>query len=272
MRCKTVFNKKWFFELLYQFYLPLFSGILLILIQPPVSFFPLAFIALIPLLDSIKKENLRSSFFAGYVAGVVSFLGLIYWVIIAMHHYGGIDIYLSFLILLLFVLYLSFYTGFFTLSCAWLERRFSIPVYLSAPLVWVLLEYVRGFLMSGFPWSFLAHSQHNFLPFIQVVSLTGSYFISFLIVAINGLVYCLWRKQKPFVPYAVVIIVLLVVTLVYGFISLATKHETPFSTAIVQGNIRQDVKWDEKFKAMTINKYLQMTLQDAKNADLTIWP
>jgi apolipoprotein N-acyltransferase len=271
-RSLMIFSRKRFFELFYNFHLPLFSGILLILIQPPVSFFPLAFFALIPLLASIKKENLRSSFFVGYVAGVVSYLGLIYWVIVAMHRYGGIDIYLSFLILLLFVLYLAFYTGFFTLSCAWFERRCSVPVYLSAPLVWTLLEYVRGFLMSGFPWSFLAHSQYNFLPFIQVASLTGSYFISFLIVAINGLIYCFWRKQKPFVPYAVVIAILLAATLVYGFISLATKHEKPFSAAIVQGNIRQDVKWDEKFKAMTINKYLQMTLQEAKNADLTIWP
>ncbi|MBA4391223.1 MAG: apolipoprotein N-acyltransferase [Syntrophus sp. (in: bacteria)] len=267
----TLTGKK-LFELFYNFHLPLFSGILLILIQPPVSFFPLAFFALIPLLDSIKKDNLRFSFFAGYMAGIVSYFGLIYWVIIAMHRYGGIDIYLSFLILLLFVLYLSFYTGFFTLSCAWLERRLSIPVYLSAPLVWVLLEYVRGSLMSGFPWSFLAHSQYNFLPFIQVVSLTGSYFISFLIVAINALIYCLWRKQKPFMPYAVVIAILLAATLVYGFVSLTTKQEKPFSTAIVQGNIRQDVKWDETFKAMTIKKYLQMTLQDAKGTDLTIWP
>ena len=44
-------------------------------------------------------------------------------------------------------------------------------------------------LMYGFPWSFLAHSQYNFLPFIQVVSITGTYFISFLIVAVNAIFY-----------------------------------------------------------------------------------
>jgi len=269
---KTTVSKNRLLNMAYIYSLPFLSGILLIFIQPPVSLFPVAFIALIPLLGSIEKGNLRSSFFSGYVTGVVSYLGLIYWVIIAMNHYGGIDIPLSFLILLLFVLYLACYTGLFALSCAWFERKFSIPVYISSPLVWVLLEYIRGFFMSGFPWSFLAHSQHNFLPFIQVVSITGTYFISFLIVAINAIFYALWRKGKISLTYVTVIATLVVATLACGFISLSARNEKSFRASIVQGNIRQDVKWDEAFKVMTINKYLQTTLSSGKDTDLIIWP
>jgi len=259
--------------MIYAYWLPFLSGILLISIQPPVSLFPIAFLALIPLLISINKNNLRFSFFSGYITGVVSYLGLIYWVIIAMNHYGGMDIFLSALVLLLFVLYLSSYTGLFALSCAWFEKRFSIPIYISSPLVWVLLEYVRGFLMSGFPWSFVAHSQHNFLPFIQVVSITGTYFISFLIVAVNGVFYSLWRRGKTSSIYVSVIAVLFMATLIYGFVSLAGKEDAPQKSAtIIQGNIRQDEKWDEAFKIRTINKYVQMTLQSGKGADLIVWP
>jgi len=257
----------------YTYWLPFLSGLLLISIQPPVSLFPIAFFALIPLLSSINKDNLRFSFFSGYVTGVVSYFGLIYWVIIAMHRYGGINITLSALILLLFVLYLSCYTGLFALSCAFLEKRFSIPVYVSSPLIWVLLEYVRGFFMSGFPWSFLAHSQHNFLSFIQVVSITGTYFISFLIVAVNAVCFSLWRREKISSIYVSVIAVLFIATLAYGLVSLAGKSETPQKkVAIIQGNIRQDEKWDEAFKIMTIKKYVQMTQQSGKPADLIIWP
>ena len=266
-------NKNKLFSLNNTYWLPFLSGVLLIIIQPPISLFPIAFFALIPVLCSIGKDNLCQSFFSGYVTGVVSYLGLIYWVIIAMNHYGGISIPLSALILLLFVLYLSCYTGLFTLSCAWLEKRFSVPIYISSPLVWVLLEYVRGFFMSGFPWSFLAHSQHNFLPFIQVVSITGSYFISFLIVAVNALLFSLWRRKKVSTVYISVIAVLFVAAFAYGFISLADKEDAPQKkVAIIQGNIRQDVKWDEDFKIMTIKKYIQMTLGSGKTADLIIWP
>ncbi len=49
--------------------------------------------------------------------------------------------------------------------------------------------------LTGFPWSFLAHSQHNFLTFIQVASITGSYFLSFLIVAINCIVFFVALKK-----------------------------------------------------------------------------
>jgi apolipoprotein N-acyltransferase len=257
----------------YAYWLPFLSGILLVAIQPPVSLSPVAFVALIPLLSSINKDNLRFSCFSGYVTGIVSYLGLIYWVIIAMNHYGGINIVLSALILVLFVLYLSCFMGIFTLSCAWLEKRFSIPLYVSSPLVWVLTEYARGSTMYGFPWSFLAHSQYNFLSFIQVVSITGTYFISFLIVGVNAVFFCLWRKKKISLVYVTVIAVLFAATLIYGFISLAGRSETPQKKiAIIQGNIRQDVKWDEAFKIMTIKKYIQMTQQSGKDTDLIVWP
>ena len=270
---KTMTNRNNLLTIIYPYWPSFLSGILLIVIQPPLSLFPIAFIALMPLLGSINKESLRFSFFSGYLTGVVSYLGLIYWVIIAMNRYGGIDIFLSALILILFVLYLSCYTGFFALSCAWLEKRFSIPLYVSSPLVWVLMEYARGSTVYGFPWSFLAHSQYNFLPFIQVVSITGTYFISFLIVAVNAILLNLWRRKKISLAYVSVIAVLFAATLVYGFVALAGKSETPQKkAAIIQGNIQQDVKWDEAFKIMTIRKYVQMTLGSGKTADLIIWP
>jgi len=258
----------------YIYRLSLLSGILLIVIQPPVSLFPIAFFALIPLVGSIDKDNLRFSFFSGYVAGVVSYLGLIYWVFIAMNRYGGISILLSVLILLLFVLYLSCYMGVATLSCAWLEKKFSVPVSLSLPLMWVLTEYARGSTMYGFPWSFLAHSQYNFLPFIQIVSITGSYFISFLIVAVNVILFGFWRRKRVSSVYMTLIAVLFAVTFAYGLVALSGKSEDKSlkNVTVIQGNIRQDVKWDEAFKIMTIKKYIQMTLKSGRASDLVVWP
>ncbi len=151
----------------------LLSGAMLALIQPPVSLFPLAFIALVPLLGAIDRDDLLLSFKRGFAAGVVAWLGIIYWVVVAMNSYGGINIPLSVLILFLFALYLSLYMAIFTVSCAYLEKRTSVPAYLLAAPVWVVLEYARGAVMTGFPWAFLGHSQYTFLPFIQVASITG---------------------------------------------------------------------------------------------------
>ena len=127
------------------FSLSLLSGVLLVLIQPPVSLSYLAFFALIPLFYSMDEENLRQSFIRGFVAGIACYLGLIYWAFVAVHKYGGINIYLSFLILMLFVLYMALYTACFTLGIALCRERFSIPIYLSAPPVWVDSRVPEGF-------------------------------------------------------------------------------------------------------------------------------
>ena len=72
-----------------QIGLPVLSGILLIVCQPPVSLFPFAFIALIPLLYAMAKYPYRHPFLPGFITGIVAYLGLIYWVIVAMNTYEG---------------------------------------------------------------------------------------------------------------------------------------------------------------------------------------
>ena len=264
------------------------SGILLILIQPPISLYYLAYFSLMPLFHSLKKEGLRHTFISGFIAGIVSYLGLVYWTVIAMNRYGGIDIYLSSLILLLLVLYLSIYTGCFTISVSYLEKRLSIPIFISAPLLWVLLEYLRGIVLTGFPWSFLAHSQYKFLPLIQITSITGTYFISFLIVAFNCIIHHVLmvystnrgqsrpggtRTLEPyFIIYTTLICIFFIGSLIYGYKQLIKKDEGTLTVAIIQGNIKQDVKWDEAFKIKTIGTYYNKTLEAGKNVDLIIWP
>jgi apolipoprotein N-acyltransferase len=75
----------------------------------------------------------------------------------------------------------------------WLIRRLDrgtrLPLVLSAPLVWCGLEFVRSFLMTGFAWYYLGHSQHAFLPLIQMADLGGVYIISFLVAAVNAWVF-----------------------------------------------------------------------------------
>ena len=175
--------------------LPFFSAILLVVSQPPVSLFFLAYVALIPLLFSLEKGKHRQNFLAGFLTGILAYTGLIYWVVVAMNTYGGISIPLAILILALFVFYLALYIGLVTWLCPWLEASLRVPLYLGVPLFWVLCEYWRGWFLSGFPWSYLAHSQHNFLAMIQVVSVTGTYFVSFLIVAIN-FIHFFFPSQK----------------------------------------------------------------------------
>ena len=261
-----------FSKLIMQYGYAMLSGLMLVLAQPPVSFSPLAFVALVPLLLGIDKDNLRLSFMRGLAAGIVAWLGTIYWVVVAMHQYGGLNIPVSILILVLFVLYLSLYMGIFTLSCAYCEKSVSVPLYLVAAPAWVILEYARGIVMTGFPWSYLGHSQFNFLHLVQVVSLTGTLFLSFMIVAVNSIICEIWVRRNVPVIFTVVIAALLATSVGYGFARLQHRDEGTLKAAIVQGNIGQDIKWDETFKAMTVSKYYRLSSGLAEGADIIVWP
>ncbi len=252
--------------------LPFLSALLLVVIQPPVSLSFLGWVALVPLLMSLDRETPRRCFAKGYVTGVASSLGLIYWVVVAMNRYGGMDLWLAAVTLVLFSGYLGLYTGLFACLVRLLERRCALPLYVTAPPLWTLLEYLRGVLLSGFPWSFLAHSQHNVLPLLQIVSVTGTYFLSFLLAFVNSLVaFAALRRKIPRVGMAVAVL-MVGASLIFGFSRMAGKEEAPLRAALVQGNIRQDVKWDDAFRAQTIGTYVTGALKAAGQADLYIWP
>lgn len=262
------------FKLRNNISLPVFSGIMLILCHSPISLFPVAFISLVPLLISLKEENPSRNFISGLIAGVTGYLGIIYWVTVAMNRYGGLDIFTSIVIMLLLVLYMAMYVGIFSYVITFLRLRYYFPIFLSAPFVWVILEYIRGFFLSGFPWALFAYSQYNFLPFIQIVSFTGVYFISFLIVAVNSIIYYVWKEKRFPLLFGIIILFLILVNFLYGFAKLKDdgiggekRH-----VAIIQANIGQELKWDEQFKTKTVEKYIKMTVEQAKGVDLVIWP
>jgi apolipoprotein N-acyltransferase len=262
-----------FYLLPFTFYLlPAFSGLLLVLIQPPISLFFLAYVSLIPLLHSLKQGKRYHNFLSGFVCGVVSYLGLVYWVVVAMNRYGGINMFLSSLILLLLVLYLSLYSALFALSVPYLEEHISLPSYISAPIIWVLLEYLRSTALTGFPWSLLAHSQHPWLHLIQAASVTGTYFISFLIVSVNCIIHhAIKRKVLP-LAFTSVILAFFAASIVFGVTQLTNRDEERYTAAIIQGNITQDIKWDDSARAKTIKIYYTKTLDSGKGNDLVIWP
>ena len=57
---------------------------------------------------------------------------------------------------------------------------------LAAPILWVGMEFVRAFFLTGFPWYYLGHSQYRFLTLIQIADMTSALGISFLIVVVNA--------------------------------------------------------------------------------------
>jgi apolipoprotein N-acyltransferase len=261
--------------------LAVLSGLLLTASFPPAKLEWIAWLALVPLLKSIQESGPVQAFKLGFAAGFAHFVTLVYWVVFVMGHYGHLHWTVALAILVLFALYLSLYPASFSLFFSLLGgSRF---VSFKAAGAWVGLEYVRSFLLSGFPWCLLGYSQFQQLEIIQVADLVGVYGVSFLIVLVNTLIYTLlldrsFPKRGSMRWELPLVILTIASTLAYGFQQLYFtdgQKKAPRSAlvAVVQGNIDQAVKWNPEYQGKTIQIYrrLSLSISNQKPA-LVVWP
>ena len=187
--------------------LVLSSGILQVLVFPKPGLNFLCWVALAPfiygilrarevdatvLLESQSPSFLipatpRQGFLLGWVCGIIWYAGTCYWVFHVMHLYGRLNSITSFLLLILFALYLGLNHGIFGALLAWAgEARagFSRRALVLAPFLWVTVELIRTYVV-GFPWDLLGTTQVGNIPLTRIATVTGVYGISFEIALVN---------------------------------------------------------------------------------------
>jgi apolipoprotein N-acyltransferase len=262
--------------------LAVLSGVMLSASFPPGHLEWMIWIGLIPLLISVENERTLNAFRLGMITGLAHYLTLLYWAIYAVNTYGELGIVASTGVLFLLCLYLSLYPAVFAVLASLFKKRKFVA--LGIAVIWASLEYVRAVLITGFPWCLLGYSQFNHPMLIQIADVTGVYGISFLIAAVNALIYLLMFNRsrltgkKDFIIETSTVVILILVCLVYGYHRLAgvdtnDKGTKSLQVSIIQGNIDQSVKWDTDFMKESMDKYLAMTRSASRlKPGLIIWP
>jgi len=249
---------------------------LLALSFAPAEISFLAWFALVPVLVVLGRHPGRLGLVVLWLAGMAFGAVGFFW----LRH-------VTWLGTVLLAFYLSVYFFLFCVSVRWMSFRRGIPLALAAPLAWTALEYLRGTLMTGFPWLFLAHSQYRALPVIQIADLTGAAGVTFWIAAVNGAVAdvaCWLLRSQPAVKRSrvaaagAVVALITVAALAYGWHRLNTLvvREGP-RIALVQGNIPQDVKNRLSDDDISDMFFAHVRLTEKAQAsspppDLVIWP
>ena len=149
-----------------------------------------------------------------------------------------------------------------------------------AGATWALMDWVQTWLLSGFPWDILGTTQYRTPLVAAFAALAGVHGLSFVIVACNsGMVLILCQRRQQWLAGSSAVAAVVVLVCGWGAYHLrALSCETlspPLRIGIVQGNIRQDVKWDPGWKGATTDKYIALTrqlIQKAGPVDLIIWP
>jgi apolipoprotein N-acyltransferase len=259
----------------------LLSGLLLFLSFPKFGNGLLAWVALIPLFHALRDANPQKGFKIGFLTGMVAHVGILYWIFHVVVQYGYLPIYVGIMAMLLLAAYLSLYTAFFAMGIVFLRDRGRIH-YLSAPLLWTLLEFARSHFLTGFPWENLAYSQYLFSNIIQIADITGIYGITFAIVLINAVLYDVItvRFSRTRYPVAEIAAACVVLVVIYGYghfrtaeIQKSLKNASAVEVTLVQGNIDQNIKWDARYQSETVHIYraLSQSAVPAKGG-LIVWP
>lgn len=250
-----------------QLSLALGTGGVSVLGFAPFSVGPLAVLGLAVLLF-LWRHPARPGLNAwtGYAFGVGLMAFGVSWVRISIAQFGGVNLVLAWTATALFVLFVALYFG----VAGWLGERLrgrggTAWLLLVLPAVWVLVEWLRGWLLTGFPWLSLGYSQIE-LPLVGYAPLGGVYVVS-LAVAVSAALLNLW----PRMPAMLALAALWAGGLGLQQIDWTQPAGETFEVSLLQGNIPQDLKWRRSLRQVSFDLYLSMT-DAVPRSQLVIWP
>jgi apolipoprotein N-acyltransferase len=250
------------------------AGAALNLAFAPFGLWPAAMLAPAALFALIRGLPPRRAGWTGAAFGVGLFAFGTYWLYTCIHSFGLAPIWLTIVLQAGLVGFMSIYAA----ALCYLANRFWLKPgaardWLVLPVLWVLLEWLRGWVLSGFPWLSLGYSLID-SPLAGWAPLFGVYGVTWAAVAIA---VALNSLLTPGVSLSRRLIALAAISISFAFPALLGRYEwthaagLPVSIAAVQGAVSQDQKWQLKNRDETIARYSRLTA-DSWGARLIIWP
>jgi apolipoprotein N-acyltransferase len=245
-------------------YFPLFAALLLgaatVLAYAPFNFFPLAVVTLSALILLWRGCSAKQAALAGFAFGMGLFGVGVSWVYVSLHEYGAMPALLAAIATFLFCAVLALFPA----ATGFLQARVSLPPPAKSvafiPAFWVLAEWVRGWLLTGFPWLALGYTQALPSPLAGYAPILGVYGISLAVMLSAGLLSALFAQRK-----GISIIASLTVLWLSGYglqhIAWTTPIGDPVSVSLLQGNVAQEMKWEPTQVKATLETYRTLALQ-----------
>lgn len=252
-------------------FLSLLLGCLTTLAFEPFGLSLLAPLLLVPLLFVCLTVAPRDAAGHAFWYGIGLFLTGTYWIYISVVIFGEAPLWVALFLMLGLTLVMSLWL----FLAGWLISRFGNgePLWMLAvaPAAWVLIEWLRGWVLSGFPWLAFGYSQidSGFAGWAPVV---GVYGVSFAVVmsAAGVLAALTSRGLSRWISLSVIVLP----WLIGGILTLVDWTEEdgePLRATVLQYGISQDVKWLRENRQRTLDYYRDGT-RIARSSDIVLWP
>ena len=220
----------------------------------------------------IQGTNKKELFWIGYSFGLGLWSLGISWMFVSIYFYGNIGFILSIFLTLIFIGILSIYFGVTLFLYYYLRSSSRISVIFSLPIAWIIIEYLRSILFTGFPWlisgTMLADTILD--GWTPIIGAQGNSFLLLVLSSLFFLFISEFKKYKTALLSGTFIFLLL-----FSSFSLKniewTSLERSLNASIVQTNLELDEKWSTKGVAETKNM-MQVALDNAEEGEIIVFP
>lgn len=283
--------------------LSLVAGAVTVFAFAPFKAYPLAWITPVFLFYALSKAHTQKQhFFVGWFYAIGLFGAGASWPFYSIYYYAHAPFAVTIAVVALFVMGVALLTGG---VYGWIVSHFrNTPLFvrllLIYPAAWVLVEWYRGWFLTGFPWLYFGNTQIDSI-FSNYAPVTGVLGVSFVCVLIAGalLSFVIGNSStrivdvksdevntkfvstravshEVFGTFARMMSAILIVVLTVGGVLLekvnwTQKTDKPMTVSVLQSNISQDQKLDAGNLKPMLKQYREMTHQ-ARKSDLIVWP
>ncbi|MBF0264473.1 MAG: apolipoprotein N-acyltransferase [Gammaproteobacteria bacterium] len=230
--------------------------------------------------DNVKKLFIQSWFFGfGLFAVGVS------WVFVAVKEYGHTPWFLAMILTAIFLAFLAVFFALqavlsykliyaikakISLSQNWLIDLAQISI---LPIIWLLFEWIRSWLLTGFPWLYAGYSQTETALF-NYAPIVGIYGVGFIVSFISAVIAYQYLSKQMFLfnKIWVVPILLVVIAIYLERLDWTKKQGNPINISMIQGNISQHDRWRDDFLRNILMDYQRLSEPYWGKTDMIIWP
>ncbi len=248
------------------------AGALLAAAFAPLEWWPLAVLAPAALIALWQGTTPREAAWCGLSFNLGTFLAGTYWVLIGLHR-GAAPLWMASLVWGGLVGIMAAYGALAGYAIArWLPTSGALRWMAGIPAAWVLLEWWRGWFLTGFAWLSLGYTQTDTWLGQAFAPLAGLYGVSALLLLGAGALVTLVRgSARERIAAAAALIVPWVAAASLRTLDWTHPVGQPVGVAIVQGAVPEDQKWQDANRDRTLELYRRLTLS-ALGTPLILWP
>ena len=249
------------------------AGSFVTLSLAPFHLWPAGILSCCIYLALLRHCSATRALLVGWLYGLGMFGSGISWVFVSIHEHGNAGLPLAGFLTALLTAGLALLHAVFAWLYAICLRERMAGMLVGFPALWVLFEWLRSWLLTGFPWLFLGYSALDTWA-SGWAPVGGVYSVSLVCAFSASCLYLAWMRRHPqaYWIYGTMVAALwLIGWQLQQAKWVAPARPQPLSVALVQANNPQHLKWRPAYYQATLDQYREMT-EPLLGSDLVLWP